>query len=178
MFEHMNEDLLSAPVPEPRKKKRADLESIAFSFLLVLLLGVISWPSWPYDWNDSQRRKQKKSMGDMRSIGTAAESYAVDYNRYPASAASLPPGPYPSRPLPPSMVSSLEPTYIRKLPLSDGWGSPFLYRTTPKNDNYVIVSTGRDGIPGTFTLGSTTSFDADIVFSNGQFLQYPEGRCN
>lgn len=178
MFEHMKRGPLSAPVPEPRKKKRADLESIAASFLLVLLLGVISWPSWPNYWDASQRRKQKKSMGDMRSIGTAAESYAVDYNRYPASAASLPPGPYPSRPLPPSMVSSLEPTYIRKLPLSDGWGSSFLYRITPKNDNYVIVSTGRDGIPGPFTLGSTTSFDADIVFSNGQFLQYPEAPCN
>ncbi len=176
MFEDMNEHPVqpSPATAAPRRKKRPVLSSIA-AFLLVLLLGVMYWPNY---WNASQRRKQKISMGDLRSIGTAVESYAVDYNRYPASAASLPPGPYPSRPIHPSMVSSLEPTYIRKLPLSDGWGSSFLYRTTPKNDNYVIVSTGSDGIPGPFTLGSTTSFNADMVFSNGQFVQYPEAACN
>lgn len=176
MFEHMNKYPVqpSPATAAPRRKKRPDILSGIAAVLLVLLLGAISWPTY---WKASRLRKQKISIGDLRSIGTAVESYAVDYNRYPASAASLPPGPYPSRPIHPSMVSSLEPTYIRKLPLSDGWGAPFLYRTTPKDDNYVIVSTGRDGIPGPFTLGPTTSFDADIVFSNGQFVQYPEGSC-
>ncbi len=48
----------------------------------------------------------------------------------------------------------------------------------PAGGGVYLVSTGKDGIPGPVTLGSTTSFDADIVFSNGQFVQYPEGPCN
>ena len=42
---------------------------------------------------------------------------------------------------------------------------------------YAIVSGGKDG---TFqgnnpTGGATTAFDCDIVYSNGTFIQYPEG---
>jgi hypothetical protein len=42
-----------------------------------------------------------------------------------------------------------------------------------------LISGGKDGTlsaPGTY--GPTTDFNADIVFSNGVFVNYPEGVQN
>ncbi|MEA2345551.1 MAG: hypothetical protein QOF63_3720, partial [Thermoanaerobaculia bacterium] len=42
---------------------------------------------------------------------------------------------------------------------------------------YSISSFGRDGVVGTAPTATTTTtnFDCDIIYSQGQFLQYPEG---
>jgi hypothetical protein len=42
---------------------------------------------------------------------------------------------------------------------------------------YAITSKGRDGTLGTAptAITTTTNFDCDIIYSQGQFLQYPEG---
>ena len=41
---------------------------------------------------------------------------------------------------------------------------------------YAIVSTGKDGASeSTLNGGATTNFDCDIVYSNGSFIQFPEG---
>jgi hypothetical protein len=68
--------------------------------------------------------------------------------------------------------------YIRSLPLADAWGNPFLYWSD--GEHCRIVSNGSDGtadrpyedvVPGT----ATQTFASDIVFGDGQFLQWPEG---
>jgi hypothetical protein len=45
---------------------------------------------------------------------------------------------------------------------------------------YVVISAGKDGALDQQELeayyqGPTNSFNNDIVFSNGSFIQYPEG---
>ena len=41
---------------------------------------------------------------------------------------------------------------------------------------YTIRSAGKDGITeGSPSGGATKSFDCDIMFVNGQFVQWPEG---
>jgi hypothetical protein len=41
---------------------------------------------------------------------------------------------------------------------------------------YTILSLGWDGNSDTpYSFGTTHTFDADIVFTNGSFLQWPEG---
>ncbi len=61
---------------------------------------------------------------------------------------------------------------------SDAWGNPILIATQP--GRYVIVSFGECGIPDSpdpwrYAPGPTSFFDADVVYSNGQFVRYPEG---
>ena len=144
--------------------------------IVVAIIGIIVAIAIPNLLNAIQRAKQKKTMGDMRSIGTAAESYAVDYNRYPAAAASI--AGTPSAAIAGTVTASLEPTYIKKLPTLDGWSSPLLYGTFLNNSEYVIFSGGRNGTTSAYTGGATTDFNADVVFTNGQFVQYPEGAQN
>ncbi|MBL8112694.1 MAG: prepilin-type N-terminal cleavage/methylation domain-containing protein [Acidobacteria bacterium] len=144
--------------------------------IVVAIIGIIVAIAIPNLLNAIQRAKQKKTMGDMRSIGTAAESYAVDYNRYPAAAASI--AGTPSAAITATVTNSLEPTYIKKLPTLDGWSSPLLYGVFLNNSEYVIFSAGRNGATSAYSGGPTTDFNADIVFTNGQFVQYPEGAQN
>jgi hypothetical protein len=120
-------------------------------------------------------------MGDCRTAGTGAESYAVDFNHYPAAAGYTKPS---GLTVPPAATfgkvgsgfnQQMAPTYIRLLPLKDGWNSWFLYGSDTKQD-YAIVSYGKDGtVDGTIVYGETTNFNNDIIFIDGQFVQYPAG---
>lgn len=150
--------------------------------IVVAIIGIIVAIAIPNLLNAIQRAKQKRTMGDERSAGTAAEAYAVDFNHYPAAAGYT---------LPTSIASlgtatfggtassfsgQVTPTYIRVLPLVDGWGSYFVYASAA--GDYAIASSGKNGAmegEGTYTTAETTNFDADIVFIDGQFVQYPAG---
>jgi type II secretion system protein G len=146
--------------------------------IVVAIIGIIVAIAIPNLLNAIQRAKQKRTMADMRSIGTAAEAYAVDTNRYPAAAGwaypsgvSFPTGTFTS-----AIANVLSPTYIRTIPLKDGWNSWFLYTSFNNNLDYAIASGGKDGKSGPGTnLGPTTDFNDDIVFADGQFIEFPEG---
>ena len=117
-------------------------------------------------------------MADLRSIGTAIESFSIDHNVYPVQDRDL---------LPVELIrDGLSPTYIRTVPLVDAWGNQFLMWGT--EEEYVVMSLGADGEPdvhydflsrdtGSFPFsGAFTDPNGDIVFANGQFVQWPEGK--
>jgi type II secretion system protein G len=157
--------------------------------IVVAIIGIIVAIAIPNLLNAIQRAKQKRTMGDMRTAGTAAEAYAVDFNHYPAAAAAyVPPT---GLTVPPAATfgapgaslvllnGQVVPTYIRLLPLVDGWDSFFLYGTAATNfQDYVIYSRGKDGAFQAPLYGETTNFNQDIVFIDGQFVQYPAGAQN
>jgi type II secretion system protein G len=153
--------------------------------IVVAIIGIIVAIAIPNLLNAIQRAKQKRTMADMRSAGTSAEAYAVDFNHYPAAAAggmpsgmSLPTGTFGLASSASSFAGKVSPTYIRVLPLVDGWQSYFLYGADTNQQNYVIASNGKDGSAGTYAGGPTTQFNDDIVFCDGQFIQYPAGAQN
>jgi type II secretion system protein G len=169
-------------------KKRTNKGFTLIELLIVVaIIGIIVAIAIPNLLNAIQRAKQKRSMADMRSAGTAAEAYAVDFNHYPAAAAAgpmvWPSGlsmPTTSFNVPGSGVNAqLAPTYIRVLPMTDGWNSWFLYKSTATQQHYAIASLGKDGSSqGAGASAETTDFNADIIFVDGQFLQYPAGAQN
>jgi type II secretion system protein G len=148
--------------------------------IVVAIIGIIVAIAIPNLLNAIQRAKQKRSMGDMRSAGTAAEAYAVDFNHYPAAAGyTLPSGMTASPTTTFGKAGSgfngqVVPTYIRVLPVTDGWSSYFLYDAAGQQ-HYQIWSLGKDGAAGTATYLETTNFNDDIIFIDGQFVQYPVG---
>ncbi len=145
--------------------------------IVVAIIGIIAAIAIINMINAIQRAKQKRSMGDMKTIATALEAYATDQNFYPAAAAfSLPSG----LSLPTSTIGtisgSIGPTYIRVVPLVDGWSSFFLYGTSPAKSDFILCSAGADGAPETSPLGgATTNFNADIILMDGTFVQFPDG---
>jgi type IV pilus assembly protein PilA len=158
--------------------------------IVVAIIGIIVAIAIPNLLNAIQRAKQKRTMGDMRSAGTAAEAYAVDFNHYPAAAGYTAPSGLKIPPTTtfgdpgakaPFLNGQVVPTYIRVLPLTDGWNSWFLYDstdTTGTHQNYVVYSNGKNGTSDTIPWGETTNFNEDIIFIDGQFVQYPAGAQN
>ena len=113
----------------------------------------------------SQIGRQKRTMAEMRSIATAMEEYSIDHNFYPSA----------------SSISELEPYvspyFIRTLPRHDGWGNDFIVESRP--EEYTLRSTGSDGLlDAGEPSGRTSTSESDIVFSNGSFVQWPEGKQN
>jgi type II secretory pathway pseudopilin PulG len=146
---------------------------------VVAVIGILAAIAIPNLLTAQQRAKQKRTMADIRILSTAVEAYSSDKNEYPKGSTAA------------DLAGVLSPTYIKTLPAVDGWGHALQYAclkdtTTPDSDKcvgYVLGSAGKDlrfehdslleTVAG--PERPTTSFDCDIVYSNGKFVEYPEG---
>ena len=147
--------------------------------IVVAIIGIIVAIAIPNLLNAIQRAKQRRTMGDMRSNATAVESYAVDLNRYPPAAGSFD-MPFAITNTTMNVVRNyISPTYIKSAPVTDGWNSWFRYEVDGTGTGYILASGGKDGsvttTGATSPVGATTDFNSDIIYSNGSFLQWPEG---
>ena len=140
--------------------------------IVVAIIGILAAIAIPNLLTAMQRSKQKRTMADIRSIATAWEARATDVNTYAAAGALA----LPTVSRDSSLAGYLSPTYIKALPTKDGWDNAFRFRVTSIGDTYAIWSAGKDkSFEGSVEGGGTTDFDSDIVYSNGSFVQYPEG---
>jgi type II secretion system protein G len=149
--------------------------------IVVMIIGIIAAIAVPNLMTAIERSRQKRTMADMRSIATAWEARNVETGRYNAAGSEVPGvGEVVNVD---DLFASLSPTYIKVMPRTDGWNHPFeLFASQPwaatePASAYAIISPGKDGRFSTSaTTGGTTNFDCDIIYSNGSFLQYPEGQ--
>lgn len=123
-----------------------------------------------------KRGRARKTMSDMRAIGAALEAYAVDNNQYPVVLSGEIK----------SLVSVVQPTYIRALPLSDAWGGAFRYYCLKPEGPYWVIAYGQDvepqkglykmdGSPSVEVPAENNSLDDDLIFSEGKFIRYAPG---
>jgi general secretion pathway protein G len=135
------------------------------------MLGVVAATAVPNLLNAIDRGKQKRTMADIRSAATACEAYAIDNDQHPSTESTW---------VPLSEIdAALSPAYIRELPGTDGWDHPLMYWSD--GEHYRVASPGKDGEmsqdwSGETEAGPTTEFSADIVFADGSFVVWPEGR--
>ena len=138
--------------------------------IVVAIIGILAAIAIPNLLTAMQRSKQKRTMADMRSVATAWEARATDTNTYTAAGLTFV---TPSAAISASVSGLLQPTYIKKCPLTDAWGGGFLVGANATQ--YAIESLGKDGSQDSGTTGPTTKFDCDIIFGDGTFIEYPEG---
>ena len=109
---------------------------------------------------------QKRTMGDLRRVGGMIDAWAkAQGGRYPVC----------------SDLGDLGACLAKRigakpdaLPLKDAWGNPYQYRSDKEGSLYILVSYATDGHDdGLGKVGPTDSYDCDIVFSNGDFIQWP-----
>ena len=130
--------------------------------IVVAIIGIIAAIAIPNLLNAIDRGKQKRSMADIRSIGTSIEEYSIDNNVYPVAANIG------------ALGGLVEPIYIRNAPDNDGWGRAFGVASVV--GEYTVCSGGKDGgACVTDAGGATSSFNDSITFSGGVFVQWPEG---
>ena len=114
---------------------------------------------------------QNRTMRDLKKVGAVIDAYAKAHRqeegpRYPVCFA----------------FNNLDKCLTEKLPagslkdyrLSDAWGTPFQYHTDKEGKEYILVSYASDGqYDDLGKVGPTESPNCDIVFSNGDFVQWP-----
>src|SRR3972149_95249 len=83
--------------------------------IVVAIIGIIAAIAIPNLLKAIDRGKQKRTMADIRSLGTAVESYAVDNNFYPKVNTYA------------AVTPFVEPIYIRTAPVNDGWAKAWEY---------------------------------------------------
>jgi general secretion pathway protein G len=138
---------------------------------MVAVVGILAAIAIPNLLTAMQRSKQKRTMADLRSVAVAVETRATNTNDYPKTEDYA------------DLQELLVPAYIKVLPMKDGWGAPFRYECVDSSGStcrgYALGSGGKDmtfekPLLGEINGGATSNFDADIIFSNGNFTQYPE----
>ncbi|MEN8152892.1 MAG: prepilin-type N-terminal cleavage/methylation domain-containing protein [Acidobacteriota bacterium] len=136
--------------------------------IVVAIIGIVAAIAIPNLLTAIQKSKQKATMGDMKTIGTAVESYMSDNYLAPENLTF-------------GSAQTLN-FHIKKMPLSDSWGGTWGYlRDAGNPDIYSIGSGGRDNSTptgsfasvGEYTVNSLTDFNFDIVYSNGAFVYGP-----
>jgi hypothetical protein len=115
----------------------------------------------------------------MRTMATAVEAYAVDNNFYPNAACTAEKFTNITTVMDDSSLSVLSPTYIANPVRRDGWSKFAYYKTQNADQQYGFRSYGRDNaVQASPPCGTTTNFNDDIIYSNGGFIQWPEGSQN
>jgi hypothetical protein len=138
----------------------------------IAFMGIIAALLVPNFMDALQKAKQKRTVADMKNLGTALFSYATNEESFPPAADLEELTPY------------LVPKYVQSVPTADGWKHPYRYtcrREDPGSegcDGIRIVSAGRDGVFEDRDLQEAvafepTDYDRDIVWEDGYFLQYP-----
>ncbi len=148
------------------KNKRQGGFTLIELLIVVAIIGIIAAIAIPNLLNAIDRGKQKRTMADIRSVGTAVEAYAVDVNFYPRN---LTYGPVGS-----TVAVHVEPTFIRQAPDNDGWGGDIQYGSDVLGTEYTVRSWAKD-LTASTQSGKTTDFDCDIVYMVGGFVAWPEG---
>ena len=145
--------------------------------IVVAIIGILAAIAIPNLLTAMQRSRQKRSMADIRSLATAWEARATDINEYTVAGAAATWPATTGNYVTSKLAAALEPTYIKKAPDKDGWGTQLAAGVSTDGQAYSIESYGKDKTNAAEAVGGgpTTKFDADIVFSNGSFVQYPDG---
>jgi general secretion pathway protein G len=143
--------------------------------IVLAIIGILAAIAIPNLLNAVQRGKQKRTMVDMRVLATAIEAYHVDNSMFPTAACGS--GLYTAlgSAVDDNSFTLIVPTYLANPPRRDGWGQFYVYSVDNGFGQYNIRSYGRNGSQDALACGTTTDFNDDILFSDGTFIQWPEG---
>ncbi len=161
--------------------------------IVVAIIGIIAAILIPNLLDALQKAKQKRTVGDMRSVGTAWFSWLTD--QVGAAAGGSTTNTYDMSALGTQLTGDellqtlYNPNgifYIQEVPNRDGWGGSYEYMhaSSPLDRQFMAIwSGGRDNgdnsqtHDSSYTMGPfiATDYDQDIVWADGFFVRYPAG---
>jgi general secretion pathway protein G len=153
-----------------RKRREAGFTIIEL-LIVVGIISILAGIAITNYFGALDRSRQKRTMGDMRTIAMAWETRYSEMRSYETAGFTFPD----SSVTYDELRTALSPSYARTLPEFDAWGRPFEFAISGSN-LYAIRSAGRNQAFETeeYESGATSDPDCDIVYSMGGFICYPE----
>jgi len=149
----------------PRQLKNDAGFTLIELLIVVAIIGLIAAIAIPNLRNAMNKAKQSRTLADIKTIGNALESYAVDNNTYPKSLNDANA----------QVLNGYVSLYLKTVPPGDGWSNTWHINTNSEGTVYTIISYGADGVSSTTPGGPTSNFNCDIIFTNNSFYQWPGG---
>lgn len=158
--------------------------------IVVAIIGVLTTIIIPNLMDSMQKAKQRRTVNDVRAVGSAWFSWVTDQLSASASGSSSQTFDLSSLPVIidagdlSEMLRRAEMNYIASVPARDGWGGSYEYLwagDATQTPTFGLRSFGRDRVEGPtsnpYPLGSfaTTAYDEDIVWVDGNFIRFPSG---
>ncbi len=136
--------------------------------IVVAIIGILAAMAIPNFLDALDRSKQRATVGEMRSWGTAVSAYHAERDQFPPEG----PSPFFVAPVQPFLV----PYAISSLHVADHWNNPMHYRTD-LFASYTVTSYGKDGMD-TGALDFVTpltwqNYDGNMDLADGVFIHAP-----
>ena len=149
--------------------------------IVVAIIGIIAALLIPNFLDALQKAKQKRTVADIRNMGTAMFSWLTDQVGASAAGATVNMSSYTSITRG-NLTSALVSQYIQDIPSADGWkGSYYYFLDTANPLARTVMAIGSGGrnksaVTGSYTVGSfdPTDYDQDIVWADGFFVRWPQ----
>jgi general secretion pathway protein G len=168
--------------------------------IVVAIIGIIAAIAIPNLLDAIERARQKRTVGDIRNLAGAVQTYGVDNGGYPFASDDV------ATTAIPSNATDFTPTYIQAIPAADGWSQPYHYKSgalsvsrnvypTKVGVNFAIYDLGSDGTKGNGggadastvdpdgspnalkgAVATTQCYQADICWVDSSFVQVPDGK--
>ena len=153
--------------------------------IVIAIIGIIAALLIPNFLDALQKGKQKRTMGDMKDMGTAMFSWVTDQVGAAAAGQQIQQlnwdDLFTTQEFT-DLATILVPAYAAFIPDLDAWGNPYEYGASDSYNDTIPVgvrSTGADADfdTGEYTAGAfySTDFSQDIVWAGGFFVRWPSG---
>jgi type II secretion system protein G len=154
--------------------------------IVVAIIGIIAALLIPNFLDALQKAKQKRTVADMRNIGTAMFSWLTDQVGAASAGGTVDLDLYTGVSTVSDVADQLVSQYVQDVPSIDGWKGSYFYRldtTNPLNAQVMaIASGGRDkSTPGgqySVSAFDPTDYNQDIVWADGYFARWPQKITN
>jgi len=162
--------------------------------IVIAIIGIIAALLIPNFLDALNKAKQKRSMGDIRDMGTAWMTWLTDqFGAAAAAGATTQQVTLPATANYSSVVGNLQPRYIQEVRQQDGWGNSYVFcsQGTPQqilqapNNNQAGLAISSPGNDGVMTRGACqatvdtgpfdpTDYAQDLIWADGFFIRYPQ----
>lgn len=137
--------------------------------IVVAIIGIVAAIAIPNLLTALQKGRQKATIGDMKTLGTAIGSYETAFGMFP-DAGDM------------AGLNYLEPHFLKHVVDTDGWNFAWHYARSgsPYPDHYSIGSGGRKGVftwdhaSDVYVCITGADFERDIILSEGIFTYAPK----
>ncbi len=149
--------------------------------IVVAIIGIIAAIMIPNLIDALQKAKQKRTVADIKLIGTTWFSWLTDQQSAAAagSSATFTWGSFTTKSYT-DLVSDLTPLYASSIPNRDGWGRDLEFGIASDLEAPIPIAIRARGADGTFDssgyqIGAfvATDYGQDIVWAGGFFIQWP-----